>query len=180
MQQSERARESERERETEIERASERKRTRERESKREREAGGVVTTMRRTSRFIVSMEVTMLNVWITCGELTNRKWQVDSPESSGHCVECLDHLTRDVTTHNTTQNDLQSILGFYIKRKFNQDLAGNEVYLTNSSTLLAKNMLFGKLQCEDSFNLISFSYTITCHATPPLTEHYGERSQVYH
>ena len=42
-----------------------------------------------------------------------------------------------------------------MKRESNQNLSGNEVYNTNSSMLL-KNMLCSKLDCQKVFNLIIF------------------------
>ena len=44
------------------------------------------------------------------------------------------------------------------KIKFN--LFGNEVYYTNSLTLLVKNMLCSKVRCQKAFNLILISYEI--------------------
>ena len=45
-----------------------------------------------------------------------------------------------------------------MQRELDKKLSGIEVYNTNSSILLVKNMLCSKLHCENGFNLIIFSY----------------------
>ena len=47
-----------------------------------------------------------------------------------------------------------------MKRELYQNLSGNEVYYTNSSILLVKNMLCSKLHCQKGFDLILFLYKI--------------------
>jgi hypothetical protein len=48
-----------------------------------------------------------------------------------------------------------------MKCELNQNLAGNEVYNTNSLISPAKNMLCSKHHCQKGFNLIPFSYKIS-------------------
>ena len=45
----------------------------------------------------------------------------------------------------------------HMKREFNPKLSGNEVYYTNYSTLLVKNMLCSKLNCHKGFHFILIS-----------------------
>ena len=46
-----------------------------------------------------------------------------------------------------------------MKRESNSNLSGNELYYTNCSILLVKNMLCRELHCQKGFNLILFSYS---------------------
>jgi len=48
----------------------------------------------------------------------------------------------------------------YMERKLIQNLAGDEVYYTNSSLLLVKNKLCSKLYRQKGFNVIPFWYEI--------------------
>ena len=47
-----------------------------------------------------------------------------------------------------------------MERELNRNLSDNEVYYTNSSILLVKNMLCSKLHCQKGFYLILFAYEI--------------------
>ena len=50
----------------------------------------------------------------------------------------------------------------YKNRELIQNLSGKEVYYTNYSILLVKNMPCSKIDCQRVFDSIIFSYTI-CH-----------------
>ena len=49
---------------------------------------------------------------------------------------------------------------FYMKRKFNQNLSGDEVYYAACSLLVILENLCSKLDCQQGFNSILFSYKI--------------------
>ena len=51
-----------------------------------------------------------------------------------------------------------------MKREFHSNLSGNEVCYTNSSILLAENMLCSKLHCQKDLNSILFSCKIRVRA----------------
>jgi hypothetical protein len=61
-----------------------------------------------------------------------------------------------------------SSAGFYMKKALHENLSGDEVYNTNSLTLLVKNVLWIKLYCQ-GLNLVIFSYKIGGRTTPSST-----------
>ena len=64
-------------------------------------------------------------------------------------------------------------LEILIEKRLKLKSSGNEVYYTNSSMLLVKNMLCGKFCCHKGSNLILFSYKIraelNCASAPSQT-----------
>ena len=60
-----------------------------------------------------------------------------------------------------------------MRREFDSNLSGNEVYCTNSSTLLVKNMLCSQLHYHKRINPILFSdqMLVNLKGLGPLGEH---------